>query len=315
MSRIRSMGGALTALALMCLSAAPFIGACAYGLINFDDYDYITTEMVQDLWSVEKSLTCFFTDLSHSIWMPLTWLSYAVDYALFGDWYGGFHLHSILVHAVNAVLFWQLLRQVFADRVSAGRLGALCFAGAAFWALHPLRCESVVFLSSRKDVLSLFWELLALIAWVKGSRATPAREPQWSACACVCFAIGAMCKPSIMTFPALCLVLDAFVFRRVSFERYLKPFAFAVILALFASWQQHTGGALAEGASETLVQRLADAAAAFGIYVRNTLVPTGLSVQCVKRWPELPRFLVGGSVICVACGIFVIGRLRPFVRS
>jgi len=298
----------------MCLSAAPFIRACTYGLVNLDDYDYLTMPPVLGLKSVGATLSASFTDLSHSIWMPLTWLCYALDYALFGDWYGGFHLHSILVHAVNAVLFWQLLRQVFADQVSAGRLAALCFAGAAVWAVHPLRCESVVLLSSRKDVLSLFWELLALIAWTKGSRATSEREPRWSICACGGFVVGAMCKPSVMTFPALCLVLDAFVFRRVRIERYVKPLALAVLLAAFASWQQHAGGALAEGAPETLVQRLADSAAAFGVYIRNTLVPTGLAAQCAKRWPELPRFLAGGCVIGIAYGLFVVGRLRPFVR-
>ena len=302
--------------ALLC--ALPFLRAWDYGLVNLDDYTYLTTH--PQLWQGPffASVGHFLTTVKDSIWMPLTWASYVADYAVFGDWHGGFHLHSILIHALNAALVWLLLRKVFAagdGKACPHAVDAACLAGTLLWAIHPLRCESVVFLASRKDVLSFFWELLALHCWIAGSSGGPARERRCSGWAMAFFAIGAMCKPSVMTFPALCLLLDFFVYRRVDVRRSAVPMAFALFLAVFASWQQRAGGATGCGADETLVMRLADCAAAFGVYLKNTLWPTRLAVQCIKRWPDLPYFLWPGIVLSLAYGAFLAWRLVPYARA
>lgn len=294
-------------LVLVALSSAPFLRAWDYGLVSLDDYFYILKlpELID--WAGWESVRVAFTHVKDGIWMPLTRLSYALDHAVFGGWYGGFHLHSILVHSANACLVWWLLRtilrQVYSD---VRRIDWVCLFAALFWAIHPLRCESVVFLASRKDVLSFFWEMLAFVFWMRG---TSRRD---TALAMAFFVLGSFCKPSVMTFPVLCLLLDAFVRREVRVWRLVLPVAYMVGLGFFAAWQQQSGGATQDMYAQTLLQRILGAAAAFGIYVRNTVWPDALAVQCIKRWPDAPRFLLPGLVVSGAWGLFLVRKLRAF---
>ena len=291
----------LTMVALFVVSAVPFLRAWDYGLVSLDDYHYILRHGLLIDWAGWKSFSFAWTCCQDGIWMPLTRLSYAFDHAVFGTWYGGFHLHAIAIHAVNACLVWWLLRLILQRAYpNRDRLGWVCLLAALLWAIHPLRCESVVFLASRKDVLSFFWELLALIFWFRGSQ----RDTAWSM---AFFVLGSCCKPSVMTFPILCLLLDAFVRREVRVWRYAVPVGFMLFLCLFATWQQQSGGATFDSYAQTLVQRLQGAAAAFGIYVRNTVWPDALAIQCIKRWPAPPRFLLPGLVIS-GVWMFVLAR-------
>lgn len=294
----------------------PFLAAVGFGLVDLDDGSYLGDHPV--LWegTFIETLKFAFGAAHDAIWMPLTWLSYALDYRLWGEWWGGFHLHSIVVHAVNAGLVWALLREIFGeDAETAARRWTLVLL-ALVWAVHPLRCESVVFVASRKDVLSLAGLLLALIAWVRGSRAQGLRgEVGWTALSLAFFAVGAMAKPSVMTFPVLALLIDVFALGRVRFWRYPLPVAAAVALGWSAAVSQSVGGAMAETQGETLLMRLQVAAAAFGIYLRNFAWPQDLAVQCVRRWPELPRFLLPGTVLLLAYAGFCACRFRGRLRA
>ena len=274
------------------LAALPFLRAWNFALSDLDDYAYLTANRLLTDWAGLESLRHFFSDVSNGIWMPLTWLSYAADFRIFGEWFGGFHLHSILLHAVNAGLVLVLLLEIESRAGARDRRLAFfaCLIGALVWAAHPLRCESVVLLSSRKDVLSFFFELLALILWVRGGTVR-------TAFSLLLFVLGSMCKPSVMTFPALCLLIDVFVRREAKVLRYVAPFAYAVLLALFAGWQQKMGAATADAFGQPLWGRLLGACAAFGIYLRNFAWPLDLAPQCVKVWPRLPRFWLPGLVL------------------
>jgi len=288
--------------------AVPFLRCWDYGIVNLDDYQYVTLYRPVREWLGWASVVHAFTNLKESIWMPLTWLSYCADWAMFGDWFGGFHLHSIAIHAVNSMLAWWFLRLVFAplsDERPEIPFGALAMLGAFFWAVHPLRCESVVFVASRKDVLSFFWEMLALICWVKGSQKRRWRHTAW---AMAFFVVGSMCKPSVMTFPVLCLLVDAFAFREVRLFRYLAPVLYMLFLGWFANWQQTVGGAAVDFFNQPLWGRLLGACAAFGIYLRNVVWPQWLAPQCVKTWPAWPRFWLPGVVLSGLWGLFLVKR-------
>ena len=293
-------------IATIALFATCFARCWNYGIVDLDDYIYLLYHDQVSNFSGLHSLKYFFTSVEEGIWMPLTWLSYAMDYMLFGDWFGGFHLHSIFLHTVNACLVWWLLRILFCDVKACHSpfVDLVCLLGALVWAVHPLRCESVVFLASRKDVLSFFWELLALICWVKGSRRNlegrGAALP--TALAVLFFVIASMCKPSVMTFPVLCFLLDAFIFREVRIFRYVAPVAYMLFLGAFAAWQQKMGGATLDPFGQPLYGRVLGAIAAFGIYIRNFVWPQWLAPQCVKTWPAMPRFLLPGLAITAAWG-------------
>lgn len=281
----------------MTLTAAivPFLRAWDYGLVDLDDYIYIQKFCISGFTLNWEWLVRIFTDVDEGIWMPLTYLSYVFDHWLWGGWYGGYHLTSIFIHAINVCLVWHFLR-----RLSGGSTNeAVCLIGALLWAVHPLRCESVVFIASRKDLLSFFFELLALVFWLKPSR---------TVLSIVFFILGALCKPSVMTFPVLCFLVDCLVVREVRPIRYVVPCILMVGLALFAGWQQAVGGATVDLQRMPLWGRIVQAMAAFGIYLRNTVWPNALAVQCLKRWPELPRFWFAGMLIS-GCWAYVMWRL------
>src|SRR4029450_679585 len=104
-----------------------------------------------------------------ALWMPLTFASHMIDVSFFGLNPGGPHVENVLLHAANAVLLLLLLVR------ATGRV-APSVAVAALFALHPLRVESVAWIAERKDVLSVFFGLLALHAWTSYAReASPRR--------------------------------------------------------------------------------------------------------------------------------------------
>lgn len=321
-------------------AALPFVRTVRYGIVNCDDYDYVQHAAEPDgLWDVQEA-----------IWMPLTWLSYKADIAMAERLdrctkapvatsvekaylrrdvgYRLMHAHSVLVHAVNAVLLWCLLRLVLSRLCggigSARMLDFVAGAAALFWAVHPLRCESVCWIASRKDVLSMMWLLLALIAWVK----------RWWTVAIACFSLSAMCKPSAMVFSPLAFVLDWTLLRAVDpvgdvcavcaaadparaalrvgrrYLRYLLPAAMSAGMAVFAGWAQAKGGAMFLFGGLPLTARLLNAAASFGMYVKNTVWPLDLAPLPLYRWPELPRFWWQGILVCMATGWMILRRLR-----
>lgn len=298
-------GRTAACLALIVLSTVCFLRCWDYGLINLDDYSYLTVRPYVSTWQGWSSVRDFLTNTGDGVWMPLTWFSYAFDFLVFGNWFGGFHLHSVAIHCLNACLVWHFLRLVFRERKD---LGGLCLVGALVWAVHPLRCESVVFLASRKDVLSFFWEILALICWVRGGTRNTVLSSAF-------FVAGSLCKPSVMTFPVLCLLVDAFVIRRVRMLRYVFPVAYMLFLGGLASWLQASGGATVQFAQEPLWGRLLGACAGFGIYLRNFVWPQWLAPQCLNVWPKLPRFLLPGLVISAVYGLCLFRKALVYWES
>lgn len=139
-------------------------------------------------------------------WHPLTWLSHALDYQLFGLNPMGHHLSSVLLHALNSALLFLLLVRV------TGRLGPSLLVAGLF-ALHPLNVESVAWVAERKNVLStlLFILTIAAYAWY-------AQRPFWRRylLVVVLFAAGLMSKPMVITLPFVLLLLDYWPLERVA---------------------------------------------------------------------------------------------------
>ena len=289
-------------------AALPFSAAVGFGLVNCDDFLYVRSQawMASGLSvaSLYRAVLC----TADNIWMPLTRISYLIDYTLGGGSAAALHLHSILLHGVNAVLVYWFLLDVTAGEAGDRRrawVNLSCCAGALLWALHPLRCESVAWVASRKDVLSFFWELLALRFWLKSSRASGGRWKHDYAASLLFFLCGLMSKPSAMTFPVLAAVVDVFLFHRFYWRRLALPFAVAVAFAFNTTWLQGRFGASESLASVPLWGRLLNASAAFGLYLRNTVWPDMLAPQCLHRWPGFPRFMWPGLVLSFFCLVYV----------
>jgi hypothetical protein len=127
--------------------------------VNYDDTDYVTeNSYVQAGLSAKGLAWVWHSDVARN-WHPVTMLSHMLDCQVYGMRPGGHHLTSLLFHIANALLLFLLLRNM---------TGALWRSGAvaALFALHPLHVESVAWVAERKDVLSTFFFLLTLSAYV-----------------------------------------------------------------------------------------------------------------------------------------------------
>jgi tetratricopeptide (TPR) repeat protein len=147
-------------LALMLVTLAVYWPARHYDFVQYDDPDYVSgNQTVCDglsWWGLAWSVV----DAHASNWHPLTWLSHMLDCQLFGLDAGWHHLVSVLLHCVNSALLFLLLRTM------TGAFWRSAVVAAVF-AWHPLRVESVAWISERKDVLSGFFFMLTLLAYAK----------------------------------------------------------------------------------------------------------------------------------------------------
>jgi hypothetical protein len=153
---------------LVLLVAAVFGQTVHFEFVNYDDQKNVYENL-----EVEKGLSVpavgwAFTHAQVANWIPLTTLSHMLDCQLFGLHAGGHHLVNVLLHAATVVLLFLLLRQM------TGSLWCSAFVAAVF-AIHPLRAESVAWVSERKDVLSAFFFMLTIGAYVRN-----VRKPSWT---------------------------------------------------------------------------------------------------------------------------------------
>jgi 4-amino-4-deoxy-L-arabinose transferase-like glycosyltransferase len=196
---------------LLALAAlAVFLPVARQGFVNYDDSDYVTENAHILSGLTRANVVWAFTTGHASNWHPVTWLSHMLDCQLFGTRAGAQHLVSVGFHIANALLLLLLLRRI---------TGALWRSAlvAALFALHPLHVESVAWVSERKDVLSAFFFMLTLLAYAKHVEQSKVQSPKpkvWYGLALVCFTLGLMSKPMLVTLPFVLLLLDYWPLRR-----------------------------------------------------------------------------------------------------
>lgn len=299
-------GRLVAVVVIFLLAITPFSFSARFDFAPCDDYIYVKEKrevtgglsMANAAWALRH--------VGDGIWMPGTWLSYQLDCTLFGVNPKAMHVHSVVVHGLNTVLLLWLLMLLMP--ANAKRRGLVAAGAALVWAVHPLRVESVAWIASRKDVLSMFWLLLSLIAWIWG-RNRQGREAVGGYVASLAFVcIGAMCKPSVNVYPGLVFLLDWLVLGVIKVKEttgnvkagdippwliYVIPVCIGVAITIEGAWSQYAaGGFTAQHLS--LYGRALNFVAAFGLYMWNTLMPLNLAVDCVQKWPTLPRGLAFG---------------------
>jgi tetratricopeptide (TPR) repeat protein len=178
------------------------------GFINFDDDIYLYENAHLQSWLNWKSIGHAFS-FYFSNWHPLTWLSWMLDYSIFGLNPFGYHLVNLLLHIFNTVLLFLILWRM------TGALWPSAFVAALF-AIHPLHVESVAWISERKDVLSTFFWMLTLGAY---SYYVEHREWKIYVLVILFFALGLMSKSMLVTLPFVLLLLDFWPLWRFSETR------------------------------------------------------------------------------------------------
>lgn len=296
----------LVAALLVAGTFALFSRAVPYGFLNYDDPSYVTNNLHVRAGLTWESVHWAFTGHA-DYWHPLTWLSHMLDWQLFGGDARGHRAVSIAWHALNAVLLFLVVRRLTGAFWTSAAL-------AAWFAWHPQRVESVVWVTERKDVMSGCFFLLTLAAYSHYARhaddpAAPRRSVRgWYGLTLAGFALGLMAKPMLVSLPLVLLVVDLWPLRRATpgfapedRRRWRRlgaeklPFlALSVVIAGITVRMQHEFGAftleLPFGA------RLGNAVVSLVRYAGKLVWPSDLSV--VYPHPGYwPAALVAGAAL------------------
>lgn len=280
-----------------------FGGALSLGFVGFDDPIYVTENpMVQGGLSSE-GLSWALSTYHGSTWLPLTWLSHQLDATLFGASPSGHHGMSVLLHLANAVLVMHVLRRATGRPLAA-------FLAAALWALHPLRVESVAWVSSRKDLVSGLCFLALLLAWIRYAERPSALR---YSLALLLMALGLAAKQVLVTAPCVLLLLDAWPLKRKLEPRLLLEKLPFFALAALASWKatlSQVGGVEASTQVLGFGQRAAGALLSYGSYIRQSFVPTGLAAHYPDAGADVSMLAAGCMAVLLLVSVILVLRLR-----
>jgi Flp pilus assembly protein TadD len=223
-------------------------------------------------------------------WIPVTWLTLGADYAVWGMRPFGYHLTSILVHAASAAVFYLVARRLLGLAMPSGSPVARGLGAAAatlFFSLHPLRAESVAWITERRDLTSGFFFLLTILAYLKAHESRSAVRRGWQLASIGFAALALASKSIVMGLPVALLILDVYPLRRLgpaprdwlrarawSVWREKIPFGLmAAAVAITAYTVQHTSGYLTDAAPPARVVMVLHNV---WFHAWKTLVPLGL---------------------------------------
>jgi hypothetical protein len=302
--------------------------AAAYGplwrndFIDYDDEPQITSNrhVTEGLsWS---GLYWAWTNEEVPYWMPVTWTSLQIDAELFSshDASGevvpspaAFHGENLAWHAASALLLFGLLLRLTGAR---GR----SFLAAALFAVHPMHVESVAWAIERKDVLSVFFGLLSLWAYVLYAERPGAGRYVVVALA---YLLSLLSKPMLVTLPFVLLLLDYWPLRRPEgwrrlIREKLPLFALAGVFAALTLGSRYEHGALVSLDTVPMTSRAANALTAYGWYLSSTFAPTRLAILYPHpraHWSSAGALAGAGALLILSALAAWQARRRPWLLA
>ena len=321
---------------LVAITLYAYVPVRHYGFTNYDDPQYVTQNPNLAGGLTWNGIKWAFTTGYQSNWHPLTWLSHMLDVQLFDTNAGAHHLTNVGFHVANTLLLFWVLVQLTANADCSALIAGL-------FAVHPLHVESVAWIAERKDVLSTFFWILTLGAYV-----LYVRRPRKSTYLSVLmfFALGLMAKPMLVTLPFVLLLLDFWPLRRFKpgdssnipellWEK-VPLLVLTGISSFVTFFVQQAGGSVVGVETIPISSRVANAFIAYFTYLQETFWPTRLavlypavleirdwwwaaalglvalsivSISARKRWPYIPLgwFWYLGTLVPVI-GLVQVGR-------
>jgi tetratricopeptide (TPR) repeat protein len=303
-------------LLLMAVTIALYASVHHHPFVNYDDGVYVTVNDHVKAGLTWETVGWAFTTYDAANWHPLTWLSHATDYQMFGENPAGHHADNLLLHAVNvALLFWVLFR-------ATRYLGRSAMVAALF-ALHPINTETVVWIAERKNLLSMAFFLLALGAYGWYASAERARRLGRYLAVVLLFALALMAKPQVVTFPFVLLLWDYWPLRRIapaaadaatapSFSFLLLekvPFLImSAVSGLLTVRAQFDGGGF--NPDYGLLLRLENAAVSYVRYLGKALWPSQLAPMYPHPGASLPTWQAAAAAIVLLTISALVWRER-----
>ena len=296
-----------------------------HDFIGFDDDSYIAQNpYVRGGFSGENVIWAF-TEFHAGNWHPLTWLSHMLDCELFGLKAGMHHLTNLLFHIANSILLFFVFRRM------TGAIWQSAFVAALF-ALHPLHVESVAWVAERKDVLSTFFWMLTLWAYVRYTERPGVNRYIWVV---ILFALGLMAKPMVVTLPFVLLLMDFWPLGRMKLFSPVKGdgdssrkwldlhliwekvplFILVLFSCVMTGLSEDGGGNLVSLGQFPLSVRLPNTLVSYASYIGKMIWPNNLAVfypypEAMSMWKTL-----GAGLLFIFISITVIcySRTRPYL--
>lgn len=323
------------------VTLAVFLPTLGAKFVDLDDFSLlINNEKWRGLGP--QQLRWMFTTTMFGHYQPLTWVTYAINYEAGGLEPGGYHALNVFIHALNAVLvYWVGARLL---TVAGMRPGSRAFTpvqvrlaagmGAMLWSIHPLRVESVAWVTERRDVLSTAFLLAALLAYLKMAAKAPAdgsRSKGWArayTASILLLVLSLLGKSWGMSFFVIVLLLDCYPLARLPWQPWKwasrpalpiiaekVPYAVLGIAAAVVAGlaQKSAGGAMRTLEQWPLAARIAQAAYGLVFYAWKTVAPSGLVVLYElppKVDPFETRYLACYAIIAAAACLIVWAARR-----
>ncbi|MDO8446221.1 MAG: tetratricopeptide repeat protein [Deltaproteobacteria bacterium] len=275
-----------------------YLPALNNDFVNWDDPTYVYENPHLQLLNLDF-IEWAFSSVYFSNWHPLTMISYALDYSIWGLNPFGYHLTNIFFHACNTFLVFVLVVRLIECQPNSpiplfnkegvrGRYPSSLVAAsvtALLFGIHPIHVESVAWVSERKDVLCAFFFLLALLVYLRYVSAKTRTSLLYSLCLLL-FAMALLSKPMAVSFPVVLLILDFYPLKRFragdeKIKRILAEklpfFLFSLLSSLMTVWAQYLGGSLKPLEIYPLTTRFFVAMWAILFYLSKMLIPLDLA--------------------------------------
>lgn len=299
---------------LIALTLIVFWQAFGFGFVSIDDPSYVINNERVHASLTPESLRWALRATDNATWQPLVWISYMLDWRLYGLNPSGYHLTNLLLHLLNVLLLFALLRRMTLSTWKSALVAAL-------FAIHPLHVESVVWITERKDVLSAFFWMLALLAYVR--YAEKPTLPKY-VLIIIAFVLGLMAKPMLVTLPFVLLLLDYWPLgrfaklgaARLAWEK--VPLFLIAAGSVIMSYRVHeTSGALGTLTAYPTGARIANALVAHVSYILKMLWPAKLAVFYPHPGNTLPiwQTAVSGLVLVVVSVLAIRSRRACFAMG
>jgi hypothetical protein len=216
--KINIKSAAVPALLAVVVCLAMYLRTLSFDFVNLDDPFYVYNNpgiRVLDRMFIFEAFTTSYMGW----WMPLTWISFAIDYSVWGLNPAGYHLTNAVLHSMNAGLVVLIASRAMDGTCERNsglkgyRYSAMILLAGLLWGLHPLRVESVAWVTERKDVLSGFFSLACILFYLRFvtalARLGTGRYGDYLI-SLLCFVLAMMAKPVSVVIPAVMMVVDWF---------------------------------------------------------------------------------------------------------
>jgi hypothetical protein len=306
-----------TVVAIVTFSA--FSGVLQCGFVPLDDPYYPLCpyfanrglDMGTFLWSFQAT--------QESNWHPLAWISHTLDVSLYGNNPKGHHLTSLLIHISSGILCLFVFYKITQDLTAS-------FLISLFFSIHPLRVESVAWVSERKDVLCVFFGLLSILFYLEYARKNCRKAYLFCLIAAI---LGLLSKAMLVTLPFLFFLLDYWPLKRfglelpghvVSFRKLIIekiPFLIAsACVSVITFWTAAEGKAMFLSNSLPMLLRVENAGIAYIRYLGKLFYPVSLAIMYPMRIDPsmMTKFIICAALLIAITLLFIcLGRKKPFL--